>query len=90
MPSQADYERRIQRAQQQLKDELTEAGLKIHQARAAKQEASSWSSMQSQAKMEQDNKDLQDFLMRRRSQHHAEETHQSPAASASRRSGLFM
>lgn len=64
MPSQADYERRIQRAQQQLKDELTEAGLKIHQARA---EASSWSSMQSQAKMEQDNKDLQDFLTRRRS-----------------------
>ena len=74
-----------------LKDELTEAGLKIHQARAAKQEEKSWSSMESQAKMEQDNKDFQEFLMWRRSQQpHHPAVEQPEQSSSSQRNGLFM
>ena len=70
-----------------LRDEPTEAGIKLQQSRAAKQEASSWNSM-NQEKVEQDNKDFQDFLMWRRSQRQWEETHQTSVDDVPRRSGL--
>ena len=41
-----------------------------------------------QEKVEQDNKDVQDFLMWRRSQRQWEETHQTSVDDVPRRSGL--
>ena len=99
VPTQEDHEGRVQWDSSQgevqglwqdAQGELTEAGLKIHQEKAAKQAAASWSSQSSQDKINQDNKDFQEFLMWRRAHRPQDDNLQNQSAGSSRREDIFM